>query len=383
MKILLGVPEYPPYHVGGGGEVYRNLAEQYKSLGHEVVVIYGYYPTKTWNQEIAEYTDEQGIVFYQIPELPYPKPLPFLRTVMPCNLNAYFKLKKIIEKEKPDKAHLHGYGLLFINILAKKIYKQGIDYVFTIHGYPETQNKHNIVIRSIWSIYIQLVMNVTLKRAKKVTCVSKYINDDPRNIRRENSVVIYNGINLDDFKNIKSDIDVRKKHNIDIDQKIFLSLGRITEMKGFQDVINLIPELQARGMNVRYLIAGEDDGYKKTLEGLIDSLNLHKNVEFVGFLNLEEKKQYIDQCDIFAIPSLSEPFGLVALEGMLLDKVILTAGKGALNEVLSDYDKVIHMSEKNIDIKSNDKLRTQVRKFGLFSKFDWSDISKMYINEIL
>ena len=139
MKILLGVPEYPPYHIGGGGEVFKNLAENYKELGYEIVVVYGYYPTNSWNENIKEWTDKKGIKFYQIPEIPYPKSMPFLRTVMPCNLKAWLKLRKIVKKENPDVAHLHGYGLLFVNILSKILYKLKTKYIFTIHGYPESK----------------------------------------------------------------------------------------------------------------------------------------------------------------------------------------------------------------------------------------------------
>jgi glycogen synthase len=46
MKILLGVPEYPPHNIGGGGEIFRQLAKNYLELGHEVVVVYGYYPNR-------------------------------------------------------------------------------------------------------------------------------------------------------------------------------------------------------------------------------------------------------------------------------------------------------------------------------------------------
>lgn len=311
MKILLGVPEYPPNHIGGGGEVFKNLAENYKKLGYNVVVIFGYYPSETWRDRIKEFIDQNEIKFYQIPEIPYPKTMPFLRTVMPPNFKSWRQLKKIIEKEKPDIAHLHGYGLIFVNILARILRKQKINYIFTLHGYPETQNKSNSLVKLIWMLYIKFVMNKTLKFAKDITCVSETIKNDRRNIFPEKSVVIYNGINLADFESTKEEIDIRKKHGISPDAKIIFSLGRIAEMKGFQNIIKLIPKFISQGRQVSYLIAGEDDGYKKGLERLIEKLNVQKNVKFVGFLDLETKKQYLEQCDIFAIPSLWEPFGLV------------------------------------------------------------------------
>ena len=378
MKILLGIPEYPPHHIGGGGEVYKNLAENYKKLGHEVVVVYGYYPTKSWQEDIKEWTNKNEIKFYQIPEIPYPKSIPFLRIAMPCNLKAWLKLKKIIKKENPDIAHLHGYGLIFTNILSSILYKLKIKYIFTIHGYPETQNKSNFLVKAIWNLYIKFTMNQTLEKAYKITCISDFIKSDKRNICREKSITIFNGINFSDYKNVKNDIDIKKKHNIDNDTKIIFSLGRISEMKGFQEIIKLIHKFLEKDIKVKYLIAGNDDGYKRELDQLIDKLNVKEYVEFVGFLDLETKKQYIKQCDIFAIPSLWEPFGLVVLEGMIFDKVILTTGNGAIREVLNDYDKKVFMNDK--DFIKQLKQKSEIKTNFNFSKFDWKNISNLYLN---
>lgn len=378
MKILLGLPEYPPFHVGGGGEVFKNLAENYKKLGHEVVVIYGYYPTKSWRENIREYTDKNGIKFYQIPEIPYPKSMLFLRTTMPCNLKAWLKLNKIIKKENPDVAHLHGYGLIFVNILSRILHKLKIKYIFTIHGYPETQNKSNFMVKTIWNLYIKFIMNQTLKRAGKITCISDYIKDDKRNIYKEKSVTIFNGINFKDFENVKNNIDIRKKHNIESNVEVIFSLGRIAKMKGYQEIIKRIPEFLKNGVKIKYLIAGEDDGYKKELNKLVHKLNLKNYVEFVDFLDLETKKQYMQQCDIYAVPSLWEPFGLVVLEGMIFDKVILTTEAGGLKEVLDGYNKKVCLHDKNFLNQSKQKKRVQ-SNFD-FTKFDYSNISNLYLS---
>lgn len=382
MKILLGIPEYPPYHVGGGGEVYKQLAENYKKLGHDVVVIYGYYKTKSWNEKIKEYVDDAGIKFYQIPEIPYPKSMPFLRTVMLPNFKAWKQLKKIIKKENPDVAHLHGYGLPFINILSKILYNLGIKYIFTIHGYPETQNKSNIIVRLVWNIYVKFIMNKTLRNADVITCVSDYIKNDSRNIYQNKSVTIYNGINLKDYETVGNNINLRKKYNIDNDELIIFSLGRISEMKGFQEVIKIMPKLKDSGIKIKYLIAGNDDGYKYILEKKIEMLGLQDNVVFVGFLDLEDKKQYLQQCDIFAIPSLWEPFGLVALEGIVFNKVILTTEIGGLKEILSNYKRKINIYDENITnvIKLNRNIF--INNKYIPKKFTWKYIVNIYLDKM-
>jgi len=378
MKILLGTPEYPPNHIGGGGEVYMNLAENYRTLGHDVVVIFGYYPSETWNDKIKKYSNSSGITFYQIPEIPYPKSMPFLRTVIPPNFKAWKKIRKIIQKENPDVAHLHGYGLIFINILASILRKLKIKYIFTIHGYPETQNKINWLVRFIWNLYIKIIMNKTLKYANKITCVSNYIKEDVRNVFPKKSVVIYNGINFSDFDKIEETIDIRKKHGVSKETKIIFSLGRISEMKGYQEIIKLIPEFINRNIDVKYLIAGKDDGYKNKLEWLIEKLSVKEKVEFLGFLDLETKKQYIKQCDIFAIPSLWEPFGLVALEGMVYNKIILTSDAGGLKEVLENYENKILINDEKVIKKILEHEAKSLDK-NIFNRFDYDLISKSYL----
>lgn len=379
MKILLGVPEYPPYHVGGGGEVFKALAENYQKLGHEVVVVYGYYPTNSWTENVKEYTDNAGIKFYQIPDIPYPKSKPFLRTVMPPNLKAWRKLSTIIKKEKPDVAHLHGYGFVFVYLLYKALRRLNTPYIFTIHGYPETQKNSNVMIRLVWSLFEKIMVQPALRHAKKVTCISKFIQDDQRNIARDNSIVICNGINIEDYKNVRHDIDIRELHNIPPSALVIFSLGRIAEMKGFHTVIQLIPEIKKSGRSVKYLIAGDDDGYKDALISLINNLDLKREVEFVGYLDLEEKKQYMDQCDLFAIPSLWEPFGLVALEGMLMNKPLLMSPNGALPEVTFDYKDVILLNADAIFKILNHAHVINSQQFEAY-KFSWERIAKQYIN---
>jgi len=379
MKILLGTPEYQPYHVGGGGEVYKQLAENYKKLGNEVVVVYGYYPTNSWGEEIKEYTQD-GIKFYQIPEIPYPKSMPFLRTVMPPNPKSWFKLKAIIKKENPDVAHLHGYGFLLVNKLAKILKKQKVKYIFTLHGYPETQNKKNFFIRLIWKLYIRFVMNKTIKDSKRLTGISNYITKDFRNICKNKSITIFNGINLKDYEHTLKNINIRKKHKIDDKTLVIFSLGRLSEMKGFQEVIKLLPKFQERKIKVKYLIAGEDDGYKKDLIKLIKGLNQKDNVEFLGFLDLETKKQYLEQCNILAIPSLWEPFGLVALEGIIYNKLILTTETGGLKEVLKNYPKKVNIYKK--DFINQIKSKKLIQPATNLNRFDWGNITKDYLKEL-
>jgi glycosyltransferase involved in cell wall biosynthesis len=374
MKILLWVPEYPPHHIGWWWEVYKSLAEWYLKEWHEVVVIYGYYKAK-WFEKLKRYY-KNWIIFYQVPEIPYPKRFPFLKTVMPIWIINYFRLKKIIKKEKIDVAHLHWYWLFFINQIAKLLRELNKKYIFTIHWYPETQNKIWWFIKKIWGFYVKEIMNQTLTRAYSITGVSNFIVKDKRNIFKNKSIIIYNWINLLEYKNINNNLDIRKINKIWVWNKIIFSMWRLSEMKWFQNIIKKIWKYEELfKTKVYYLIAWLDDWYKKELLKIIKENNYEDRVIFVWFLDLEEKKQYLKQCDVFAIPSLWEPFGLVWLEGMIYNKVILTTNIWGLKEVLKNYENKILLNDLEWLVKSN----MNDFKMNEVSMFSWNNIVKQYL----
>ena len=386
MKILLGVPEYPPFNVGGGGEVFKNLAENYKKLGHDVVVLYGYYPTKSWWEDIIEYTDEKGIKFYRIPEIPYPKPLPYLRTAMPPNLNVLLKLKRIIQKEKPDIAHLHGYGLIFINILSNILYNLEIKYIFTIHGYPETPNSKGLMIKIIYNLYLISCMGPTLKNSFKITGVSDYISFDKK-IEKYNGkiITILNGINQDEYTEDKGsqNFDIYTKLNLSKDKDITIfSMGRLSKMKGFHLIIEKMKFFIDKGINIHYIITGVDDGYLIDLNKLIDNYKLNNNVHFLGWVDKKDLISLLYRCDMFAIPSLWDPCPIAAFEGMACNKFIITTEAGGIKEILKDYPYKININVKNFFEKMLFiilKKEYQNHKKIDLSPMSWENVSKKYI----
>ena len=386
MKILLGVPEYPPFNVGGGGEVFKNLAENYKKLGHDVIILYGYYPTKSWWEDIIEYTDEKGIKFYRIPEIPYPKSLPYLRTAMPPNLNVLLKLKRIIQKEKPDIAHLHGYGLIFINILSKILYNLKIKFIFTIHGYPETPNSKGLSVKVIYYLYLKIFMKFTLKNSFKITGVSDYISFDKK-IEKYNGkiITILNGINQDEYTEDKGNqnFDIYRNLNLSKDKDITIfSMGRISKMKGFHLIIEKMRFFIDKGINIHYIITGVDDGYLVELKKLIYNYELNNNVHFLGWVDKKDLISLLYQCDIFSIPSLWDPCPIAAFEGMACNKFIITTEAGGIKEILKEYPYKINIYDNNFNEKMLDnltKMKYIINKRVDISTMSWKNIAKKYL----
>jgi len=388
MKILLGTPEYQPYHVGGGGEVYKQLAENYKKLGNEVVVVYGYYPTNSWSEEIKEYTKD-GIKFYQIPEIPYPKSMPFLRTVMPPNPKSWFKLKAIIKKENPDVAHLHGYGFLLVNKLAKILKKQNVKYIFTLHGYPETQNKKGFLAKILYGTFEKFSIQKALKGSSKITGVSDYISQDTRISKfQDKTLTVLNGINQEEYLENKGNksLDIYKELLLKKGKDLTIfSMGRISKMKGFHLVIEKMNFFIKNGINLHYIIAGTEDGFEKELKELIKKEGLDNNVHLIGWRSKKDIISLLHQCDLFSIPSLWDPCPIAAFEGMACNKLIITTESGGMKEIFKNYPYKINIYNKNFDRELlkiiKNKEYKNLKKIDL-SNLSWKNVSNKYLEII-
>lgn len=387
MKILLLVPEYPPYHIGGGGIVYENLALNLTKSGHNVVVVWGYYPSTSFFDRVECY-EKDKIRFYKIPEFPVLFSKPFLRTAMPPAINGLFAIKNIVKKEKPDIVHLHGYGILFIVISSFVCRCLGQPYVFTIHGYPKTPEK-NSFFRLFWKFYERMFLRQMLKNSQRITCVSGWLAKDVRLQSFQEKVdVIYNGIDAEKFRTIKKGSNqdfISNKFSLPKNGLFLCSLGRISEMKGFQLVVTALPELLNRYPNCYYIIIGEDDGYKKNLQKLANESGIEDRVIFAGFVDEVTKLKSIQECDVFIVPSLWEPFGLTALEGLAMEKIVVTTGNGGLKEFLSNSKNVIFFDHRSIEsLKQSIGLvldgKKKFRDEDYIQEFAWNQVIKDYLN---
>lgn len=384
------IPEYPPHHIGGGGIVYKNLIYHLKTYNMDISVIWGYYKSRSLLNRVEKYKHDD-VTFYKIPEIPYPMSNQYLRTAMPPNSFGLMAIPKIIMNEKPDIAHLHGYGLPLMNIAAFWCRHYKVPYVFTIHGYPKTPQK-KLLFNILWRSYEKLIMQPTLDNAKIITCVSKWVAKDSRlsTFRSRDKVrVVYNGIDTKEFLEVldKSGSDIRSILNLPRHSIILCSIGRIAKMKGFQLVIKALPQLLERysSKNICYVIIGEDEGYKNELQKLATELGVQDNLIFTGFLNGNVRFGIIQKCDVFIVPSLWEPFGLTALEGLAMKKVVVTTGVGGLKEFLLNSKNVIFFNKRDINSLFDaislvlDEEVKHIFDNCHLEKFDWKIIVKGYI----
>lgn len=174
----------------------------------------------------------------------------------------------------------------------------------------------------------------------------------------------------------------RYKINISNWQAIVLSLGRITRRKGLQNLKKSIDTLS----DTLFVMAGPDDGYVSKLKELFGNA---KNVKFLGSIERSETKDVFSLCDIFILPSLYEPFGIVLIEAMAKGKPVIATKIGGPKEIvkskfgyLVDPTDQTAIKEKIEYLVKNKNVRQKMGNEALreAKKYSWNIVFNMYLN---
>lgn len=160
-------------------------------------------------------------------------------------------------------------------------------------------------------------------------------------------------------------------------EKLILFLGRLTGQKGpgyfletAQKVISLYP-------NVRFVMAGSGDKLKSLIEaGAFKQMG--SKFHFTGFLPNEKVLELLSMADVYCMPSVSEPFGLSALEAAQFGVPCVISNQSGVAEVLpsalsADFFDVNQMAKHIVNLLKDDKLKNEVVNNGYddLKKVSW------------
>ncbi len=116
-----------------------------------------------------------------------------------------------------------------------------------------------------------------------------------------------------------------KKYGLKPEQAVILTVGRLSDVeryKGYDQVLQALPEIRQTIPDVHYIIVGKGDD-KTRIEQQIIQLGLQDSVTLAGFIPDEQLCDYYNFCDVFAMPSKREGFGIVYLEALACGKPVL------------------------------------------------------------
>lgn len=126
----------------------------------------------------------------------------------------------------------------------------------------------------------------------------------------------------------------RKELNLPQDRKILLNIANLEEYKGQEYLIKSMRYVLKDKTEVMLYLVGEGT-QKERLQSLINEYDLNKNVILAGGGKpFEEISRWMNACDIFILPSLSESFGVVQIEAMACGKPVVATKNGGSEEII-------------------------------------------------
>ena len=324
MKILMLTWEYPPRIVGGIARVVHDLSQRLIKDGHDVTVI-------TYKEgNVPYFEDDKGVKVYRVDNYMI-NPNNFIDWIMQLNFNMLAKANELIDKEgKFDVIHAHDWLVTYAAKSLKNAYNMPI--VATIHA---TEAGRNSGIHDETQRYINDTEWLLTYEANEVIVNSNYMKCElQRNfgLPFEKINVIPNGVNLTMYSGIEKDYDFRRNFASD-NEKIILYAGRLVYEKGVQYLIAAMPKILQNYHDAKLIIAGKGGMYDE-LKSQVNYLGLGNKVYFTGHMDHKSLCKLYKCADISVFPSTYEPFGIVALEGMLAGNPVVVSDVGGLNEIV-------------------------------------------------
>lgn len=356
MRTLLFTLEYPPFH-GGVANYYGNLIK--------------YWPE---SDDIIVLNDNDGRLINN--KLPFLKWLP-----------AYFALRRKIKQEEI------GYILVgqilplgTVSLIYHKFYK--IKYSIILHGmdlaYALKRPRKKWLAKKI------------LCQAEKIICTNNYTAEMARQIFPDiesRLAVINPGVENCATRNSQLATQLINKYNLE-NKIILLSVGRLVKRKGFDKVIEAMPEALKQMPNLVYIIIG-NGGEFENFKLKIEILGLKKHVKIINQATDQERNNWYNASDIFIMPSKNiagdfEGFGIVYLEANLAGKPVIAGRDGGVNDAVIDGLNGLLVDPLNtgqinatiIKLAKNQNLRQRLGEQGrerALKEFNWEkQVNKIY-----
>ncbi len=261
------------------------------------------------------------------------------------------------KQQKHDVIHAHDWMTYQAGINAKKI--SGKPLVVHIHAteFDRTGGSPNEQISKI--------EYKGLKESDLVIANSNFT---------KNNVVLQYKINPKKIKVVHWGIDDNSskepayKSPLTQKEKIVLFLGRVTVQKGPDYFIEAAKKVIEHYSNVKFVIAGDGDMLPKIINRAAE-IGISDKVVFTGFLQGQDVYKAFQTADVYVMPSVSEPFGLVALEALKNNTPVIISKQSGVSEVLHnalkvDFWDVNEIANKIVNVLKYDSLRYELRQNG-------------------
>jgi glycogen(starch) synthase len=374
--------EYPPIVEGGLARHVRKLSEELVRGGTEVHVL-----TRGGGHRPPE-EDRHGVIVHRVPEPDFPKDDldAFIAWVGRMNDDMAAVGEKLGGRLDFDVVHSHDW---LVAAAAERLKKRfGTPWLVTVHA--TEHGRHQGWVDKHPQSYIHGVERKMTRSADRVITCSQYMRGhvaEVFGVPKRRVIQIQNGIDPQDLEPVEEqDLTALRARFAAPDQKLILLVGRLVYEKGFHLALEALPRVIERLGNVRFVVCGTGTA-EADLKAQARKLKLLKHGTFIGWTGDDMLHSLYRVADLCVVPSIYEPFGLVALEAMASGCLCLVADTGGLREVVPADGKAAlrfrardprslgRMLEKMLtDEELRERLVAEAREHVL--QFDWAEVAR-------
>ena len=380
MRVLLVSWEYPPVIEGGLARHVRKLSEQLVRDGVDVHVL------TRGGGRLPQEEVRHGVVVHRVREPEFPKDVnAFVRWVAHMNADMHELGLELVERFEFDLVHSHDWLVAgAAERLARVIARP---WLVTVHA--TEYGRHQGWVQNHPQSHIHAAERRMVRRADHVITCSEFMRShaasvfgvSPRRI-----TPIQNAIDPHDLEPVAADLDGLRARFAAPDERLVLMVGRLVYEKGFHIALDALAAVIRRLGNVRFVVAGTGTA-EPELKRQARRLRLTRHGTFLGWIGDDMLHSLYRVADLCIVPSIYEPFGLVALEAMASGCLCVVADTGGLREVVPDDGSVGHrfpsrdadaLSEVVEQVLGDDEARARAvaaaREHVL--QFDWAEVAR-------
>lgn len=321
--------EYPPRIVGGISPHVYELSQELVKKGIEIHVV-----TKSTPLAPDEEIEPSGVHVHRVHLDETPND--FIHEIQLLNQATDRRVRQLLEDWRPggQPTVFHAHDWLSLDSARNLKYEYKLPIVATLHA--TEWGRHGGIFSDTSKYIAQQEYWLTYEAWRLIVCSDFMRNEAVRLFQcpYDKIDVIYNGVNAEKFE-FEWDEEERAKRRAQFaepHEKIVIYVGRFVREKGIQVLLNAAHAVLAEQPNTKFLIVG--GGQRERFENFVRWAGLGDKVIFTGFMANRSLHELYRCADVAVFPSLYEPFGIVALEGMAAGIPVVSSDAGGLKEVV-------------------------------------------------
>jgi len=367
--------EYPPHKIGGIAEHVSALSKALARRGQEVHVVTPVTPGSMGDYE----QQEEGVYLHRIA----------VDSSMPDFISRMNEGMKqagayLIPDRNIDIIHAHDWMVSDAAIELAHEYRRPL--IATVHS---TEFGRSQGIKEEYQMRIHEKEARLVGLASHVIVCSESMKRELRGLfgldDNDNISVVPNGVDIAKFNFMVDESAMKERFCGSRSAKMILFLGRLVYQKGVNVLIGALSRVLAACPDAKLVIVGEGP-MRRQLERDVSFLGIKKDVVFTGYLDDWTVRCLLKAADVLVVPSIYEPFGIVALEAMAAMTPVVASDVGGISEIINN-DEGVKVPPDNSEALANAIIKvlhtddTDVKEmvergYRKASLMNWDDIAE-------